>query len=93
VQPFYAWRTNPGPTLARTAVLVGDSLRMGRTLADAIGLAPSDGAAATPPGDPRAQIGALYDEMSAALRRGDLRAFGVAWDRLGRLLGRPPRSP
>jgi hypothetical protein len=31
--------------------------------------------------------------MNAALRRGDLRAFGAAWERLGRLLGRAPRSP
>ena len=94
VQPFYSWRATPGPTLARTSVLVADSARVGRTFADAVGLAPPGGPIASlPPGDLRAQAGALYDEMSAALRRGDLRAFGAAWERLGRLLGRAPRSP
>lgn len=94
VQPFYVWRANPGPTLARVAVVAGDSVRTGRTLADALGVElPGAGAPATPAGDLRAQVGALYDEMGAALRRGDLRAFAAAYERLGRLLGRAPRSP
>jgi hypothetical protein len=50
------------------------------------------------PGTPdqfHARIDALYDTMQAALRRGDLTGFGVAFGALGRLLGRPPdaRAP
>ena len=93
-QPLYSWRANPGPTLVRVAVVTADTLRTGETLAAALDVAqPSGPAPATPSGDVRAQAGALYDEMNAALRRGDLRAFGAAWERLGRLLGRAPRSP
>ncbi len=93
-QPFYVWRANPGPTLTRVSVVTADSARTGQTLAAALGLARAGGPEpALPSGDLRAQAGALYDEMNAALRRGDLRAFGAAYDRLGRLLGRAPRSP
>ena len=93
-QPFYAWRASPGPTLARVSIVAADTTRVGPTLAAALGVAPPNGLPpALPAGDLRAQVGALYDEMSAALRRGDLRAFGAAYDRLGRLLGRGPRSP
>ena len=108
VQPQYAWRADAPPTVLSIAVVVGDSSAAGPTLADALGIA--DTAVTSrklpPPNPPsvsefRARLGALYDAMQAALRRGDLTAFGAAYAELGRLLGRtgdtrrppPPTRP
>lgn len=83
-QSAYTWPDGRPPRLARVGVLQGG------------------GALATlPPGhvrrgpvqdtaraDTAARVRAWYDAMREALRRGDLRAFGSAFDSLGAALGR-----
>jgi len=102
VQPQYAWRPEDPPSLLGVTVLIGDSTRTGTTIAAALGVADtvltghSHGTGG--PGTQaefHARIEALYDTMQAALRRGDLTGFGVAFGELGRLLGRAAdtRSP
>jgi uncharacterized membrane protein (UPF0182 family) len=93
MEPAYAWATDGPPTLLRVALSSGGTAATGHTLADAIG-APVAFARDTIPAvsqDLRAHAAALYDQMRAALKRGDWAAFGHAYDALGRLLGRPPR--
>lgn len=94
VQPFVTWRTDGAPTLARMAILSGDSLATGRTSRDAWDV--PDLAAGPPPAPLtppvfRARVQALYERMRAALRAGSWTRFGAAYDSLGQLLGRPPR--
>jgi uncharacterized membrane protein (UPF0182 family) len=95
-QPFYTWRTDGPPTVARVAVLAADSVRTGRTLAAVAGVparpSPMPAAPATP-AQFRARVETLYEAMRAALREGDWNAFGAAYDSLGRLLGRVPGQP
>jgi hypothetical protein len=101
VQPQYAWRPEDPPSLLGVTVLIGDSTRTGTTLAAALGVADTvlvgRGHGTAGPGTQaewRTHIEALYDTMEAALRRGDLTSFGVAFGELGRLLGRPDtRAP
>jgi hypothetical protein len=97
VQPEYAWRADAAPSLISTAVVVGESARGGETLAEAIG---DQGALATGRDSIfgtstaiRTRLGALYDVMQSALRRGDLAAFGSAYAEMGRLLGRTSSAP
>jgi len=63
----------------------------GRTLAEALGVAAAPPVDTTPltPGDFRARVRELYDQMHAALQRGDWVAFGRAYDALGQLLRKP----
>jgi hypothetical protein len=67
-------------------VRVGDEVRTGRTLPEALGVrlpvAPITEDAF------RARVTQLYGAMRAALRSGDWRAYGDAWAALGRLLDR-----
>ena len=90
----YRWRGDVAPELLRTAALVGDTVRAGRTSAVAFGVRDSV-ATGAPLGVPvradSARASVLYDRMREALRRGDWRAFGEAFDALGAALGRPPR--
>jgi hypothetical protein len=95
VQTQYAWRSDDPPALLGVTVLIGDSARSGATIAAAIGLADSSFAshgrgtgAPAGPIDFHLRVGALYDSMQAALRRGDLAGFGGAFAELGRVLGR-----
>jgi hypothetical protein len=96
VQPDYAWRSDEAPSLTGVTVALGDSAHAGETIAAALGV-PDSGlasgthaAGANTPDQFHARVEALYDTMQAALRRGDLTAFGAAFGTLGRLLGRPP---
>ena len=91
VQTSYAWRAQGAPTVHRVAVLAGDSLRVGATLADALGAPTAPADATALPADERLRVRILYDSMRVAMRRGDWTAFGAAYEALGRLLGRPPR--
>jgi uncharacterized membrane protein (UPF0182 family) len=96
VQSTYAWRPQSAPTIARVAVVQGDSARTARSLAAALGAAAPAASGAAPiaglsPQGFRARAESLYDSMRDALRRGDWTAFGRAYDALGRLLGRAPR--
>ncbi|HKG93251.1 MAG TPA: UPF0182 family protein [Gemmatimonadaceae bacterium] len=94
VQPFYTLHADGTPLLARVAVLVDGTPRVVRDLAELAGgeRQPVD---STPPATPaafRERVEALYDQMRAALQRGDWTGFGRAYDELGRLLGRAPRA-
>jgi uncharacterized membrane protein (UPF0182 family) len=91
VQPAYVWKADVPPSLARIAVSRDTVVTTGKTLAEALGVAPASPADTTPltPGDFRARVRELYDRMHAALRRGDWVAFGRAYDALGQLLLKP----
>lgn len=87
VQSAYTWRPGRPPSLARVAMSLRDTLRVGGSLRElAHGAGPD--ASSSESAQPRARVRALYDEMRAALRRGDLTAFGAAFDSLGVVLGR-----
>ncbi|MBK7906909.1 MAG: UPF0182 family protein [Gemmatimonadetes bacterium] len=91
VQSFYEWPQDGPPRLAGVVTIRGSQVRVGRTLAEALGQANAGAGAVRSPEAFRAQAGKLYDAMGAALRAGDWKAYGEAWAGLGRLLGRPPR--
>jgi uncharacterized membrane protein (UPF0182 family) len=92
VQPAYVWKADVPPTIARVAVARDTIVTTGRTLAEALGVAPVASTDTLPlsAGDFRARVKELYTRMHAALQRGDWVAFGRAYDALGQLLGRPP---
>ncbi len=90
VQSFYEWPADAPPRLAGVAVLRGDQRLTGRTLADALGVAPAQ--PVLPLDAFRARVEALYRAMEDALRAGDWRAYGDAWAELGRLVRRPSSS-
>ena len=89
LQSQYAWRPAEGAALVRVSVLEGDVLRHDRTLADLVGFAPPPSPLPSTPQEFRTRVGALYEAMRSALRRGDWPAFGAAYDELGRLLAAP----
>lgn len=93
VVTHYRWRGDAPPEVVRVAAALGDTLRAAPTLSAALGLAgpgePADSAGVA--GETPARAAALYDRMREALRRGDWKAFGEAFDALGRALGRAPR--
>jgi hypothetical protein len=70
------------------AVAIGDSTRAAPSLASAVGAPPVPGPAPATSDARMDRIRVLYDEMRAALQRGDLRAFGAAFDALGALIDR-----
>jgi uncharacterized membrane protein (UPF0182 family) len=91
VQPTYSWRLEGAPTLVQVTVLTRDRIRVGPTLAAALGVPPgqpSEELAPMTPADFRARVSALYEEMTAALQRGDWVAFGRAYEALGALIAR-----
>jgi hypothetical protein len=88
-QTTYAWRSTTPPTVARVAVLAGDSTVLGSTLAHAVGVALPDSTGPINAVDFRARVEALHATMRAALLRGDWAAFGEAFDALGGLLNAP----
>ena len=89
-QTAYDWRPQGAPSVALVGVLASDSAAAGRTFAAAVGApafaTPEGGSLA--PEDFRSRVDAAYRAMSAALRAGDLAAFGAAYDSLGALLRR-----
>lgn len=87
-QSFYRWPSDAAPELASVSVLDGGRIRTGPTIAEALGLARPASVAGTAAF--RTKVAALYDEMNAALRRGDWLAFGIAYAALGRLLRAVP---
>ena len=92
VQTAYAVREDGPPTVARVSAFVDDSVRSGRTLADALGVSVIADSIGVPleGQDLRARITRLYDAMRSAMRAGDWVAFGRAYSELGVLLGRQP---
>jgi uncharacterized membrane protein (UPF0182 family) len=88
VQTFYEWPPDAPPSIAGVVVLAHGVVRTGASLSEALGVThPVPGGATE---SLRARIAALYDVMSAALRRGDWRAFGQAYTQLGTLLRSAP---
>ncbi len=94
VQTAYEWRQEAAPAARAAALLVGDSLRVGRTVMAAAGIAePAVPAVRLTPEAFRARVSALYAEMRDALARGDWVGFGVAYESLGKLLRAAQTSP
>lgn len=89
VQSTYAWRGQGAVSLAGVGVSIGDSVRWGRSLGDALGTPMPLSESAVPPAELRVRAAALYDSLRASMRRGDWHAYAEHWDALGRLLGRP----
>lgn len=88
VQTFYEWPPDAPPSIAGVVVLQQDAIKTGASLGEALGTTHPVGTSGT--ASLRARIAALYDAMSAALRRGDWRAFGDTYAQLGRLLRSAP---
>ena len=87
VQPTFQMRPGSTPVLTRVTAFMGDSVHVGRTLAEALGTTPRDRppqAGAAP--DMRLRADSLYRLMREALGRGDWAAFGHAFDALGQAL-------
>ena len=93
-QTGYVWRTDGAPAVRLVAVMIGDTVRTGATIAAAAGL-PAPVLPETPlsPAEFRARVEALYAEMREALKRGDWLAFGTAYEALGRVLRSTPAKP
>lgn len=93
-QSAFGRRPELPTVVVRSAVLVGNNVTVGRSVAQALGapVGGSDTASLTPAAY-RARATALHAQMRAALARGDWTAFGVAFDALGALLKRTPRQP
>ena len=88
VQTFYEWPPDAPPSIAGVVVLQRGAIRTGASLSEALGATRPASAGGT--GSLRARVAALYDAMSAAMRRGDWRAFGEAYSQLGTLLRSAP---
>ena len=87
VQPTFQLRAGAAPALLRTSALAGDSVRMGNTLAAALGQSPdARHAEPTVPRDFRSVADSLYRGMRESLARGDWPAFGRSFDALGAAL-------
>jgi uncharacterized protein len=90
-QPAYARAADGRTRVAVVGALVDDRPLAAPSLAEALGLGrshPSADARLTgSPESMRARIRALYASMRDAMRRGDWRAFGLAFDSLGALAG------
>jgi hypothetical protein len=95
-QSAYVWRGEGPPSLLGVAVWIGGGpARAGTSMPAALGVAfvpPVRGAGPLQGEVLEARVRALHAAMESALARGDLAAFGAAFDSLGRALGRPPRE-
>jgi uncharacterized membrane protein (UPF0182 family) len=88
LQPFYAWPDDRAPYVRRVAIAVDDTATAAPSLAAAVGAPVRPGPEPANPDARAERLRALYDDMRAALRRGDLAAFGAAFDAMGALLDR-----
>lgn len=88
VQSFYEWPPDSPPVLAGVVILQRGEIKTGATLGEVLGMARA--AASSGTASLRARVAAIYDAMSAAMRRGDWRAYGEAYSQLGRLLRSSP---
>jgi uncharacterized membrane protein (UPF0182 family) len=86
LQSSFQWRPGGSPRLLRVALLVGDSLRIGPTLAAAVGTGMTSVASSSTPQAFRARTDSLYRAMRDALAHGDWTSFGRAFDALGQSL-------
>jgi uncharacterized membrane protein (UPF0182 family) len=89
VQSFYEWPPDSPPSVAGVVVIMQKGgIKTGASLSEALGV--TRPLAATGTASLRARVAALYDTMSAAMRRGDWRGYGEAYSQLGRLLRSSP---
>jgi hypothetical protein len=86
VQPWFDAPPDQPPALAGVAVTVGDRLKAGPTLLEALGAARARPVAGTEAF--RAKVTAAYEAMRTAMQKGDWAAFGVGYRALGGLIGR-----
>jgi len=94
VQTAYSWRADGAPGVRLVAVLIGDSARVGTSIASSLGMpAPSLPSTPLTPAEFRARVESLYGEMREAMKRGDWLAFGNAYDALGRILRSTSAKP
>ena len=91
IQTHYVVRPDGVPQVLVATLARKDSVRTGTTLMEAAGL-PEPVIADVPmtPDDFRRRVGALYESMREAMRRGDWAGIGAAYEALGRLLRSPP---
>ncbi len=86
IQSYYEWPPDAAPKLAGVVTTFDGRTLAGRTLAEALGeRVPT---VALDPDAFRERVARLYDQMLAAQRAGNWRAYGDALEALGRLLGR-----
>ncbi|MGH7713631.1 MAG: UPF0182 family protein [Gemmatimonadaceae bacterium] len=86
-QTTYGPRGDGTLAIARVVVADGDSIRAGLSVMSAIGVTPTS--VVLPPSTPeefRSRVEGYYRQMREALSRNDWRAFGDAYEALGRLL-------
>jgi hypothetical protein len=93
-------RGDGSTVVARVAITDGTRTGVGPTLGEALQALGETVSAAGEPAGPPVSLGTdsreagaarLYEAMREAMQRGDWRAFGAAFDSLGRVLGRPPQ--
>ncbi|MEW5915882.1 MAG: UPF0182 family protein [Gemmatimonadota bacterium] len=90
VQSTYTARGDGTLAVARVTVAVGDSMRSGASVMAALGITPtSTTVAPATPEEFRSRVESYYRQMRDALTRSDWRAFGEAYEALGRLLRAP----
>ena len=102
MQPLYVTRLNQAQSLARVAVAYEGKVAVGASAIAAVRQFEPSGSGAVNNGAGtsgvpftaaarQTTVNRLYDAMRTAMRRGDWTRFGIAFDSLGVLLGRPPQ--
>ncbi len=87
IQTAYVVRSDGSVQALATSVLTGDSLGVGTSIAAAAGVPePRLPDAPISIEEFRSRVAGVYADMREAMRRGDFRSFGLAYDALGRLL-------
>jgi uncharacterized membrane protein (UPF0182 family) len=88
VQSFYEWPADGAPALTGVVLFENGLTRTAPTVAELLGSGRSSAVAGTEA--LRSRVTILYDQMAAAMRRGDWKAFGDAYAALGKLLRSAP---
>ncbi len=88
VQSFYEWPSDGPPSLTGVVLLENGGTRVAPTVAELLGAGRPASVAGTEA--LRGRVTVLYDQMAAAMQRGDWKAFGDAYAALGRLLRSAP---
>lgn len=88
VQSFYEWPADGAPVLTGVVLLENGVTRTAPTVAELLGAGRSSTASGTEA--LRGRVTILFDQMAAAMRHGDWKAFGDAYAALGKLLRSAP---
>jgi uncharacterized membrane protein (UPF0182 family) len=91
VQPFYGWPREGAPYVQSVVAMHHDSTRVGPSMPALVGAPATVGPVPSTPDAKQERIRVLYAEMRSALQRSDWRAFGAAFDALGKLVDRRER--